>query len=165
MTKKYCIGEEEIHNAAKRIHGIAKITPVLSNQIINNQVFNNKEGRVFFKVEAFQQTGSFKFRGALNAIQALLQNVKQSGQSDTINVVTHSSGNHAAALAFAAKCGGTHSSKNVEATIVMPKSAPTVKKDNTLRCGGKIGMSFQHVKFSFFLTCYIFNIFFTFSVC
>jgi threonine dehydratase len=72
---------------------------------------------LYFKCENFQKVGAFKFRGATNAVLSLPDNKKKNG------VVTHSSGNHAAALALAAGMNG------VRAFIVMPENAPSVKKD------------------------------------
>jgi len=72
---------------------------------------------LYFKCENFQKVGAFKFRGATNAVLTLTDNKKKNG------VVTHSSGNHAAALALAAGMNG------VRAFIVMPENAPSVKKD------------------------------------
>jgi len=72
--------------------------------------------RLFFKCENFQKVGAFKFRGATNAVLSL------SGSQRAAGVVTHSSGNHAAALAHAAV------SRGVRAFFVMPSTAPEVKK-------------------------------------
>jgi threonine dehydratase len=72
-------------------------------------------GRLFFKCENFQKTGSFKFRGATNAVLSL-----QDGSADK-GVATHSSGNHAAALAKAA------SDRGLESFIVMPESSPQIR--------------------------------------
>ena len=73
-----------------------------------------------------QKTGSFKFRGALNAIREVLER-KPPPTNSSLQVVTHSSGNHAQALALAAKLASTDQ-YSVKATIVMPNSAPAVKK-------------------------------------
>jgi serine racemase len=101
---------------------------------------------VYFKVEALQRTGSFKFRGAVNAIQSVLQQQKQHGDNSKdkndikpLNVVTHSSGNHAQALALAAKMAGTDN-RPVTATIVMPHNTPLVKKAAVQDFGAKIVM-------------------------
>ena len=72
---------------------------------------------LFFKCENFQKVGAFKFRGATNAVLSLSPEEREMG------VVTHSSGNHAAALALAARMNG------VKANIVMPENAPAVKKN------------------------------------
>lgn len=80
----------------------------------------------FLKMESFQRTGSFKFRGAFNAISCLKPESKAKG------VTTHSSGNHAQALALAAKMAG------VKAVVVMPKNAPKIKVAATRNYGAKI---------------------------
>jgi len=82
--------------------------------------------RLFFKCENLQKTGSFKIRGATNAIASLTPQEARCG------VVTHSSGNHAAALSLAARTRG------VTAWIVMPTNAPLTKKRAVERYGGKI---------------------------
>ena len=87
-------------------------TPVLTSR----QLDAIAGARLFFKCENFQKVGAFKFRGATNAVLSLSDSQRAAG------VVTHSSGNHAAALAHAAV------SRGVKAYIVMPSSAPEVKK-------------------------------------
>ena len=116
---KYCISLEDVKEAASRIKGTAHITPVLTSQSL---IQNGKS--YFFKVEALQKTGSFKFRGALNAVRAELES---DPTRSSLPVVTHSSGNHAQALALAAKLSTSDTTK-VAATIVMPMGAPAVKK-------------------------------------
>jgi len=81
---------------------------------------------LFFKCENFQKVGAFKYRGATNAIRCLNDDEKKRG------VVTHSSGNHAAALSLAAKMNG------VKARIVMPENAPVVKKNAVAGYGADI---------------------------
>ncbi len=103
---------EAILEAYERIKNRVHRTPVLENQSINQIVGN----QVFFKCENFQKVGAFKFRGATNAIMQLSDDEKQTG------VATHSSGNHAAALALAAQ------QNNISAHIVMPNNAPLVKQ-------------------------------------
>ena len=101
----------------KAAHSIIKPfihhTPVMKSQQLN-ELFNCE---MFFKCENFQKVGAFKFRGATNAVLSLTSEEKDKG------VVTHSSGNHAAALALAARMNG------IKANIVMPESAPVVKKN------------------------------------
>ena len=97
-------------------------TPVLSSRLINTMV----GVEVFFKCENFQRMGAFKMRGATNAILQLTEAQKSKG------VVTHSSGNFAQALSLAAQSLG------VTAHIVMPTSAPEVKKIGVLEYGGHI---------------------------
>lgn len=82
--------------------------------------------RLFFKCENLQKTGAFKARGAANAVFSL------SDEEAIAGVVTHSSGNHAAALARAARL------RSIPAYIVMPESAPTAKQDSVRRYGGDI---------------------------
>lgn len=106
------IGPGDIESAAERIRGFARRTPVLTSTCFNERV----GGEVAFKCENFQTVGAFKFRGALNAL--LLMDPADRARG----VVTHSSGNHAQALAKAARLLG------VRATIVMPTSAPKVKR-------------------------------------
>ena len=88
-----------------------------------NGLFNCE---LFFKCENFQKVGAFKFRGATNAVLSLSEVERSRG------VVTHSSGNHAAALALAARLNG------VKATIVMPETAPEVKKNAVKGYGAEI---------------------------
>jgi len=109
----------EVHNRVKPyIHK----TPVLSSELIN-EISGCK---VYFKCENFQKMGAFKMRGAANAILNLSDEEKRKG------VVTHSSGNFAQALSLAAKKIG------VKAYIVMPESAPQVKKNAVRTYDGEI---------------------------
>jgi threonine dehydratase len=117
-TATYCISLDDVKEAAKRIEGVAHRTPVLTSSS-----FDSGGRHLFFKVEAMQRTGSFKFRGALNAVKAKVANTS----CPSLSVVTHSSGNHAAALALAAKLASTEETC-VTATIVMPHNAPDIKK-------------------------------------
>lgn len=113
-----------INQAAKRIANIAKKTPVMTNSFMNER----SGGRnLHFKCELFQKTGSFKFRGACNAILQLKQ-LKQ----ETPVVVTHSSGNHAQALALAAKLNG------IEAIIVTPDGTIHSKKEAVKGYGAQL---------------------------
>ena len=117
----YCISLADVQAAAKRIQGTAHRTPVLISQSIDTIAGR----RLFFKVEALQRTGSFKFRGACNAVASLLE--QQSSDAPTsLHVMTHSSGNHAQALAKAAQLSSSSQVK-VKATIVMPDTTPMVK--------------------------------------
>lgn len=132
MTEpKYCITFDKVKEAASRIEGVAHRTPVLTSLTIIPDT--GKE--YFFKVEAMQKTGSFKFRGALNAVKAELESLSSS--STSMPVVTHSSGNHAQALALAAKLATTNA-VDVSATIVMPNNAPMVKKRAVASYGATI---------------------------
>ena len=112
----------DILKAEKRIERFINHTPVLTSTQLNG-IF---ESELFLKCENFQKTGAFKFRGATNAILSLETNEKSAG------VVTHSSGNHAAALTFAARANG------IKAFIVMPETAPEVKKRAVAGYGAEI---------------------------
>lgn len=87
MADSYCISFDDVKAAAGRIEGIAHKTPVLTSETI----IPTTGKKYFFKVEAMQKTGSFKFRGALNAVKSELE--KRDGQIvSSMPVVTHSSG-------------------------------------------------------------------------
>jgi serine racemase len=134
-TSPYCITFDDVEEAARRIEGAAHLTPVLTSCSINRLAPPDRQ--FFFKVEAMQRTGSFKFRGALNAIRSILE--KQDPAPSQLSVATHSSGNHAQALALAAKLSSTDTTK-VHATIVMPRNTPTVKKNAVQDFGATIVM-------------------------
>lgn len=112
----------DIQAAAKCLDGIAHRTPVLTSTTVN-QISNSQ---VFFKCENFQRTGSFKFRGAYNALSQLSKEQKHRG------VLTFSSGNHAQGIALAGKL------LNIPTTIVMPENAPTVKQTATRGYGAEV---------------------------
>jgi threonine dehydratase len=112
----------DIQAAAKRLDGIARRTPVLASTNVN-QITNCQ---VFFKCENFQRTGSFKFRGAYNALSQLSEQQKQKG------VLTFSSGNHAQGIALAGKL------LDIPTTIVMPENAPAVKQKATRGYGAQV---------------------------
>ncbi len=112
----------DILQAAERIKPYAHRTPVLTNESLNQRV----GVQVYLKCENFQKVGAFKFRGACNAVFSLTDEEAVRG------VATHSSGNHAQALALAARMRG------VPAYIVMPENAPQVKKDAVAGYGGQI---------------------------
>ncbi len=97
--------------AYARVREHAHRTPVLRSSYFDERL----GGSLFFKCENFQKIGAFKFRGAINAVFSLDENALHRG------VVAHSSGNHAQAVALAARMRGTR------ATIVMPENAPKVK--------------------------------------
>ncbi len=120
MNKQPGIGE--IRNAYRRIQPHINKTSVLTCSTLNNMM----DADLFFKCENFQKVGAFKFRGACNAIFSLSEEEASHG------VVTHSSGNFAAALALAARIRG------IPAYIVMPRTAPQVKIDAVKGYGGKI---------------------------
>lgn len=118
-----------ILEAHERVRPRIHRTPVLTSQSLNKLA----GGELFFKCENLQKTGSFKIRGATNAVFSL------SDEEASRGVVTHSSGNHAAAVACAAAWRGT------EAWIVMPKNAPAVKCRAVESYGGKITFCEPHV--------------------
>jgi len=111
-----------IQQAAKRIERYIHRTPVYKSENLNNLV----EAEVYFKCENLQKAGAFKSRGAVNAVFSLTEKEIEKG------VCTHSSGNHAAALARAA------SLRNANAHIVMPRNSSKVKIAAVKNYGGKI---------------------------
>jgi len=111
-----------IQQAAERIKPYAHRTPIITNESLNQKVGT----QVYFKCENMQKVGAFKFRGAGNAVYSLNEEEAKHG------VCTHSSGNHAQALALAAKMRG------IPAYIVMPNNAPQVKKDAVAGYNGQI---------------------------
>jgi threonine dehydratase len=113
---------EDIRAAAALIAGEAIRTPLLASHSLGERL----GGRIFLKCEILQRTGSFKFRGAYNAIAALDREERAAG------VVAVSSGNHAQGVAEAARIFG------VAATIVMPADAPAIKRAGVTRRGGRI---------------------------
>ncbi len=113
---------QDILQAAERIKPYAHRTPVLSNKSLDQKV----GAQMYLKCENFQKVGAFKFRGACNAVFSLTDDEAAHG------VATHSSGNHAQALALAARMRG------IPAHIVMPENAPQVKKDAVAGYGGRI---------------------------
>jgi threonine dehydratase len=116
------ISKENILQAHLRIKPFIHRTPVLTSERIDKQT----GCQLFFKCENFQKVGAFKARGAMNASLQVNRYSLENG------LATHSSGNHAAALARAASIVGT------SAYIVMPRTAPEIKKKAVLGYGGKI---------------------------
>ena len=112
----------DVEAAHRIVAQYAHHTPVLTSQSINKIT----GGNLFFKCENFQKVGAFKFRGACNAVFSLSDEDAQKG------VATHSSGNHAAALALAASIRG------IDAHIVMPSNSPEIKKKAVAGYGAKI---------------------------
>ncbi len=111
-----------IRTAAARIRPYAHRTPVMTCASLDTQV----GAQLFLKCENLQKVGAFKFRGATNAVFSLSDTEAARG------VVAHSSGNHAQALALAARLRG------IPAYIVMPDNAPAVKKAAVAGYGGQI---------------------------
>ena len=112
----------DIEQASARLKNIVHRTPVLTSQALNEWT----GAELFLKCENFQKVGAFKYRGASNAITQLDDAALAKG------VCTHSSGNHAQALALAARGRG------VPAYIVMPTSAPKVKRDAVIGYGATV---------------------------
>ena len=106
---------EDVQAAAQRIAGVAHRTPVLTSRTLGDDVF--------LKAECYQRTGAFKFRGAYNKLATL-----PAGR----DVIAFSSGNHAQAVALAARLHGR------AATIVMPEDAPTAKLEATRGYGAEV---------------------------
>lgn len=113
---------DDVRTAARRIAPFARRTPVLTCATLDRRAGR----RLFFKCEQWQKSGSFKFRGACNAVMKLDDATARRG------VVTHSSGNHAQALALAAKLRG------IPAHIVMPANAVAVKRQAVEEYGGRV---------------------------
>ncbi len=116
------ITKESITEAHERIKPYIHHTPVLTSESLDDLA----GCRIFFKCENFQKVGAFKARGAMNAALSLSEAERKKG------LATHSSGNHAQALARAAKILGTKS------YIVMPRTAPEIKKRGVRGYGGEI---------------------------
>jgi threonine dehydratase len=111
-----------IKQAQQRLQGAAHVTPVMTSQTLNKLV----GAEVFLKCENFQRMGAFKFRGAFNAMSQLTDEEKRRG------VITHSSGNHAQAVALVGRLLG------IRTTVVMPDDAPAVKRTATEQYGATV---------------------------
>ncbi len=111
-----------VKEAQQRLHGAAHVTPVMTSQTLNQLT----GAEVFLKCENFQRMGAFKFRGAYNAMSQLTGAQKQRG------VITHSSGNHAQAVALVGRLLG------IQTTVVMPNNAPAVKRTATEEYGAAV---------------------------
>ncbi|MDA3041325.1 MAG: pyridoxal-phosphate dependent enzyme [Actinomycetota bacterium] len=113
---------DDVRAAATRLEGVAHRTPVLTSRTLDGRI----GARVFLKAENFQRMGAFKFRGAYNAVSSLSAAELERG------VITTSSGNHAQAIALAARlCGAT-------AMVVMPIDAPANKAAATEAYGASL---------------------------
>lgn len=122
MTISYATTFADIQTAAETLkHKIHK-TPVFTSRILDELT----QKSLYFKCEQFQKVGAFKIRGATFAIDQIDTNAKMNG------VVTHSSGNHAQAIALAAR------DASLEAHIVMPSNSPIVKKNAVLDYGAAV---------------------------
>lgn len=116
------IGIDDVYRAASRIEGVAHRTPTITSRALDEMVGAD----VYLKAEPLQRTGSFKFRGAFNKIAALPLEERHGG------VLAFSSGNHAQAVALAARLLET------SATIVMPADAPALKLAATRHYGAEV---------------------------
>ncbi|HET7179124.1 MAG TPA: pyridoxal-phosphate dependent enzyme [Chryseosolibacter sp.] len=116
------ITQQQITDAYNRIKPFIHLTPVMTSRSLDEIAGTS----LYFKCENFQKVGAFKARGAMNAVLSLSREQRARG------VATHSSGNHAQARARAAKIMGT------KAYIVMPRTAPQIKKQGVIGYGGQI---------------------------
>jgi len=113
---------EDVRAAAERISGVVNRTPVVPDPDLSDEI----GAQVWLKCESLQKAGSFKARGASNFVARLPDDVVERG------VITYSSGNHAQAVAFAARLRG------VRAVVIMPTTAPRVKSDGARRLGATV---------------------------
>ncbi|MGW2485802.1 threo-3-hydroxy-L-aspartate ammonia-lyase [Streptomyces sp. NPDC001606] len=113
---------DDVREAAVRLKGVAHRTPVLTSRTLNSRV----GAEVFVKCENFQRVGAFKFRGAYNAAARLTPEQLARG------IAAYSSGNHAQAVALAAREVGT------TAVVLMPEDAPRAKREATAGYGAEI---------------------------
>lgn len=118
----------DIEDAAKRLRGMAVLTPLLESSALNARL----GGRLLVKAEPLQRTGSFKFRGAYNRLSRIEGDARKAG------VVAYSSGNHAQGVAAAAQILG------MPALIVMPADAPAMKIRNTKGYGAEVKLYDRH---------------------
>jgi threonine dehydratase len=116
------ISLDDVHAAARRLHGVAHRTPVITSRTLDDHT----GAQVFVKAENLQRAGAFKFRGAFNAVASLPAEERRKG------VATVSSGNHAQALALAARL------HDVPAVILMPEDAPEGKLAATRGYGAEV---------------------------
>jgi threonine dehydratase len=121
-ASKFAISFADVGAARDRLAGKAIVTPLLTSPDLDACT----GGRIFVKAEPLQKTGSFKFRGAMNRISQISPDDRSRG------VVAYSSGNHAQAVAYAAKSYGMH------ATIIMPNDSPRLKIENTRGYGADV---------------------------
>ena len=119
---KYAVSIDDIRAAAGRIKNVGHRTPILTSQTLDEMAGR----KLFFKCENFQKVGAFKLRGGWNAVSML------SDEDAAKGVCTHSSGNHAQAVAFSAMKRG------ITSYIVMPNNVPDVKLDAVKGYGANI---------------------------
>ncbi len=122
MTDTQHVTLKDVHSAAARIKGVAHRTPVLNSRTLDDLV----GAQVFLKCENFQRIGAFKFRGAYNAASRL------SAEQLAKGIAAYSSGNHAQAVALAARELGT------TAVILMPEDTPRSKVEATVGYGAEV---------------------------
>ena len=113
---------EDVQLAANRIAGHVHRTPVMTSATLDSEL----EARILFKCENLQRVGAFKARGAVNAVFSLTEEQAAAG------VITHSSGNHGAALAYAASLRG------IRSTVVIPTTAPELKVEAIVGYGAQV---------------------------
>ena len=121
---------DDVREASTRLRSRIMLTPVLESEELNRRA----GCRVLIKAESLQHGGSFKIRGALNGLLSLSESERRAG------VVTFSSGNHAQGVALAAKWLG------MQATIVMPRDAPRIKRLGTERAGARVVLYDRHTE-------------------
>ncbi|NGO67678.1 pyridoxal-phosphate dependent enzyme [Streptomyces boncukensis] len=122
MAAALPVSPDDVRDAAARLHGVAHRTPVLTSRALNALAGSE----VFVKCENFQRVGAFKFRGAYNAAARLSPGQLARG------IAAYSSGNHAQAVALAARELGTG------AVVLMPEDAPRSKREATAGYGAEI---------------------------
>ena len=113
---------ELVKAAQKRLEGHAHVTPIMTSRTLNQLT----GAEIFLKCENFQRMGAFKFRGAYNAMSRLTDDQKKHG------VITHSSGNHAQAVALVGRLLG------IKTVVVMPDDAPMIKRAATEAYGASV---------------------------
>jgi threonine dehydratase len=113
---------EMVKAAQKRLEGHAHVTPIMTSRTLNQLT----GAQIFLKCENFQRMGAFKFRGAYNAMSRLTDDQKEHG------VITHSSGNHAQAVALVGRLLG------IKTVVVMPDDAPLIKRIATEGYGASV---------------------------
>jgi threonine dehydratase len=111
-----------VKEAQKRLQGHAHVTPIMTSRTLNRLI----GAQIFLKCENFQRIGAFKFRGAYNAMSQLTDDQKKRG------VITHSSGNHAQAVALVGRLMG------IKTVVVMPADAPPIKRAATEDYGASV---------------------------
>jgi threo-3-hydroxy-L-aspartate ammonia-lyase len=113
---------ELVQAARRRLQGNAHVTPVMTSQTLDRIT----GAQIYLKCENFQRMGAFKFRGAYNAMSQLTADQKKRG------VITHSSGNHAQAVALVGRILG------IQTVVVMPNDAPAIKRAATAAYGARV---------------------------